>query len=153
MGKPMLFAFALGAALDAYAALEPEPICWTAGSKADQGSDYCRSCAERRVWASFAAVPSPGGLFVDGGWGGDESDGCAHCADCDCILDYYLTDFGVESELEHFHGRRLGAPVSRETAFHIARVIEAAPENERTLRLARRAVAKIPTELEAGSNG
>ncbi|GAF99040.1 unnamed protein product, partial [marine sediment metagenome] len=42
------------------------------------------------------------GVFVDGGWGGMDEDGCVFCEICEARLDASLTQYGVESEVDHF---------------------------------------------------
>lgn len=90
--------------------------CWLGGNGADQGPSYCRECAQKRVDAGEAE-------FVDGGWD-QENDGCCHCEDCGRLLDYTLTDYGVEEELEHFRGDRMRRAISPEQAYHLARLLE-----------------------------
>lgn len=119
--------------LQRYAGIDPPYPCWLGGDRADPGPDYCRECATERVKAGF-------GEFVDGGYDAAEAEHCCHCEGCGKLLDYFLTDYGVRDEMQHFHGRRLRSPLDREEAFHIARILEAAPNDKAVLRLGRRAL-------------
>lgn len=87
---------------------------WLGG--ADQGPSYCFDCATKKVEAGDAE-------FVDGGWQ-QEDDTCRHCEDCGRLLEYSLTNEGVESELEHFTGARFDRVIGPELAYHLARVLE-----------------------------
>lgn len=55
----------------------------------------------------------------------------------------FLTDYGVDAELEHFRTVRFRKPLNREAAFHISRIIDAAPDNLKAQSLARRALAAV----------
>lgn len=123
-------------ALEDFADLDPPYQRWLAGDHADAGPSYCQECAEK-------AVAAGDGEFVDGGWPGDQSDTCEHCESCGCLLHYCLTDYGVESELAHFAEFPPKAPISRELAYHAARVIEAAPDNDQAISLAKLTLAEI----------
>lgn len=114
------------------------------------GSSYCGPCAKAELAKQKSinrnAVKRKAskrvGFFVDGGWGSHEEDGCCHCETCGCLLAYVLTDYGVESELDHYSDTPF-PPVSETEAYHIARIVWGAPTDERVLELARRAVAAI----------
>lgn len=88
---------------------------WLGGDGADQGPSYCRECAQ-------AHVDNGDAEFIDGGYQQD-NDGCCHCEDCGRLLDYTLTDYGVEEELEHFKGDRMRRVVSPELAYHLTLVL------------------------------
>jgi hypothetical protein len=122
-------------ALYARAAMEPDFPCWLVGE--DESIDYCIQCAQRRH-------ASGEGECIGGGWGPAEGDTCVHCNDCGAVLSYWLTTYGVESELEHFRWKRFRNPIGPEEAFHLARLIDSAPMDRRVKRLALRA-AKAPT--------
>ncbi len=105
------------ARLNALAAAAEVPYPhWLGGDEADQGPSYCAECAHEQVVAGNAE-------FVDGGWPQD-NDGCCHCEDCGRLLDYTLTDYGVQEEMEHFKGSALVAPIEPELAYHLARLLE-----------------------------
>ena len=135
--------------LDQYAQLDPPYPCWLSGEAdvcwigsekpprtADNGLNYCLQCAEKRLAAGE-------GEFIDGGYGAMEEDTPCHCEDCGALLDYTLTDYGVDYELEHFNTVRFRGDLSRDDAFAIARMIGANPTQE-VVRLARRALRHIP---------
>ena len=122
--------------LEAYAGLEPPYQHWLAGEGSDAGPSYCRPCADK-------AVANGEGEFVDGGFPGAEDDTCQHCEICGCLLHYSLTDYGVAQELEHFAESPPETPVSKEDAYHIARLLVAAPDNPEIITLARLALAEI----------
>ncbi|WP_339829429.1 hypothetical protein [uncultured Arenimonas sp.] len=108
------------------------------GSPADQGPSYCFDCASARVSAGEAN-------FVDGGWPQD-NDGCCHCEDCGRLLDYTLTEYGVESELEHFRGTRFRRAINPELAYHLARLLEHHDDQPQVLKLlprVRRALSRM----------
>jgi hypothetical protein len=42
--------------------------------------------------------------------GADEWDGCLHCAQCGWHLNMFLTDHGIDSELEHFESCGINTP-------------------------------------------
>jgi hypothetical protein len=125
-------------ALDSYANIDPPYPCWLGGDNVDAGELYCRPCAEKVVADGKAE-------FVDGGYAHQTEDCCAHCHTCGQVLDYFLTEAGVGYELDHFSSVRFRSPLSRDDAFHVARVVEAAPDDPAAVRLAKRAVAKIPS--------
>lgn len=105
--------------LNAIAAIADVPYPhWLGGDEADQGPSYCNDCAQKQVVAGNAE-------FVDGGWP-QENDGCCHCEDCGRLLDYTLTDYGVQAEMEHFQGGIPAESIEPETAYHLARLLEQA---------------------------
>lgn len=63
--------------------------------KYDGGFSFCRDCI-------LALLPNMDlGEDYDGGFL-CESDGCEHCEKCGKLLQYTLTDYGVDGELNHF---------------------------------------------------
>lgn len=124
--------------LERYSGIEPAPLCWLGGDEVDQGPSYCPDCADKHVQAGRAS-------FVDGGWPSSGEDGCIHCYDCGCILDYSLTPSGVSEELFHFASVRFRGRLSKERAFHIARLLDAAPSDGDVIRLGQRALRRIAT--------
>ncbi len=120
--------------LEAYAGIDPPAICWLSP---DNGKTYCEECAEEQV-NYFGS-----GTFVDGGWAGQDSDCCIHCATCGRALDYWLTTAGVANELAHFHSVRFPKPLSRDDAFHVARLLGSAPDDMEVIAVARRAIRAI----------
>lgn len=116
--------------LETFAALDPPYQRWLAGDNADAGPSYCQPCAEK-------AVAAGKGEFVDGGFPGGEDDNCQHCDTCGCLLDYTLNDHGVSVELDHFAEHPPEAPISKELAYHVARVLDSATDNPEAIQLAR----------------
>ncbi|HDS1633519.1 TPA: hypothetical protein QEL43_003182 [Stenotrophomonas maltophilia] len=93
----------------------PPYQCWLGGDDTDQGVSYCRDCAQKEVDAGRAE-------FVDGGWSQD-NDCPASCETCRAQLQYDLTEYGIEQELEGMMKYRLRAPVTPEAAYAIAQVL------------------------------
>lgn len=110
---------ARSALINALGEFDPPYEYWLGGDDVDQGPSYCTQCAEKQVTAGNAQ-------FVDGGWL-TEHDGCCHCDTCGQLLDYTLTDHGVESEIYHFAENPPGT--DSETIFHLLRLLEAAPDD------------------------
>ena len=140
-------AFDMAGMLESYAGFDPDPPYWFYGSRIDYEGFYCWTCAEIAVFCGLAEG-------VDGGWSGQsESDTCMHCVGCDDPLYYWLSEYGVEYELGHFQRYTSIRPLSRETAFHIARLVESAKDLDvalhSALRLGRRATWAIPREARA----
>lgn len=132
--------------LDGFAGLNPPYQRWLGGDKADAGPSYCQSCAEKAVAADL-------GEFVDGGWPcQSEDDTCQHCETCGCLLDYTLNGYGVSAELDHFSEYPPKAPISKELAYHVARVLEGAPENVDAQILARLTLAEISITTSAAED-
>lgn len=122
--------------LDAYAGLSPDYPHWLSGGDGDPSELYCATCAEMEVAEGHADE-------IDGGWGPEDADYCCHCERCGVVLDYNLTAHGVARELEHFRANPVSSPLSKDDAFHIARVVEGAPDNAEVLRIAEGAIAAI----------
>ncbi len=75
-----------------------EPEHWI--HNADEGLSYCYECCEKEVKRLLKENPD-GEYCVDGGWG-TEGDSTPFCEICGKLLENSLTDYGCESELEHF---------------------------------------------------
>jgi hypothetical protein len=75
----------------------------------DQGQSFCWGCADLLVKTvntvlsiyPMGAERDEEKAFVDGGWGSD-ADGSESCERCGCVLDVSYTDYGFESEFDHF---------------------------------------------------
>ena len=82
--------------------VESETEHWISG--ADESLSYCYDCAFKEVEQLLKKNPS-GEYIVDGGWG-IEGDSTPFCEICDKLLENTLTDYGCESEVDHFldHG-------------------------------------------------
>lgn len=143
--KPVRDSWELIRALESFANLSPDSVYWLGGDKADQGLSFCRGCAEKRV-------AKGDGEFADGGWGSQENDGCCHCEDCGCLLQYSLTDYGVSEELGHFTENPPTSPLTPDVAYHIARIVEAAPDGNEAAALAELAIDCIVTPAKRGKS-
>ena len=102
----------------------------------DCGYTYCHKCA-------VMALTSRPGAELDGGFS-CEGDSSEYCETCGKLLDYTLTDYGASVEIDHFSKVRFRAPLSRDDAYCIARMFGANPDDETALKVARRAISKIP---------
>lgn len=105
-------------------------------SNDDCGYSYCRACALKALAAKPCAE-------LDGGFH-CEGDSSEHCETCGKLLDYTLTNSGASAEIDHFSKARFRAPLNRDEAYYVARMLGADTENEEAIKIARRAVAKIP---------
>lgn len=112
---------------------------WVADGN-DDGNDggvYCRD------HAVVAVAKAGGDAILDGGWS-LESDGCRHCETCSRVLQYSLTNYGIDSEISHFLGNQPTKPLGEEEAYHIERILCAAPDNPDALQVAEMAVGAMP---------
>jgi len=94
---------------------ELEYLHWVSSGYGD-GFVYCFECCDKEVEKVNKELIAKGeividedgdicagdGAFVDGGWSGIEEDGCAFCEGCNKRLEVSLTQYGVESEVDHF---------------------------------------------------
>ena len=120
--------------LDAYAAVPDAPYWLERSNKSSE--TFCYGCAQKEL----AKYPD---ALLGGGYGGEE-DGCLHCETCGALLDYTLTNYGADSEIVHFRTVRFRSPLSREEAYHVARMLAGAEDDPEAIRIAARAVKKIP---------
>ena len=77
---------------------ELEDLHWVHGD--DEGISYCYDCAVKKVEEIKLKEPESD-VCVDGGWGTEE-DGTESCDTCGKPLDCSFTDYGSESEVDHF---------------------------------------------------
>jgi hypothetical protein len=100
---------------------DAKPLHWVCGG--DEGLNYCDVCAEKKA-AQLKAENPEGNYDVGGGWGGNEEDGCAHCETCGTLLGYSLTDYGRDSELDHYarHMKRKGG-MPPDEAYHLVTML------------------------------
>lgn len=81
-----------------------EALYWVAFADGE-GDHYCYDCCEKEVDKINKESVSKGEepeAIIDGGWGGIDEDGTTFCYGCDVRLDASLTQYAVESEVEHF---------------------------------------------------
>ena len=80
------------------AKISSEPEHWISGP--DGGASYCLECCEKEI--EKLSRENPGEDYcVDGGWC-IEGDFTPFCEICQKLLVNTLTDYGCESEVEHF---------------------------------------------------
>jgi hypothetical protein len=101
-------------------------------------TDFCRGCAEKRHAEAVAKDPQNADDYhLSGAYYAQESDSCRHCADCDAVLDYSLTEHGFASELEHFESTYIkeGEPltIDVEIGWHLHALFEAWGEHYGTI--------------------
>lgn len=111
----------------------------------DEGHEYCLQCAEGLL--RTALVHLSGDKRDEHRVSSTElhhEDTCKHCLICGALLDYALNDIGVASELDHYLMHPLSRDLRPGDAFHIARMLEAAPADRTVLRIARQALRQIP---------
>jgi hypothetical protein len=126
-----------------YADIHPEPGYWFETEDGGDGDDYCLKCVKEK----------DAGRGKYSGYGcSSEHDGCLHCSKCGKLLDYVLTDYGAEEELNHFRAVkfRRNKPLDRETAYHLARLIAAKEGDLEVIWIAARAIRcmkRIPAAL------
>ena len=80
------------------ASVESFPEHWISGH--DEGQSYCYECAEKKV-AELLALEPLADYRVGGGYG-SSGDSTPCCETCQKLLENSLTDYGCESELDHF---------------------------------------------------
>lgn len=121
---------------DEYAALNPEPEYWLDFEDGGDGNGHCLRCIKKL---------DAGRNKYTGSGGSTEEDGCLHCGTCGKILDYTLTDHGALEELAHFMTVkfRRNKPLDRNTAYHLARLIEAKENDMDVIRIAARAIRSM----------
>lgn len=98
---------------------------WIGGSD-NEGSNYCEKCGLEKIAGLYAEwAHTDKEFFLDGGWEAHEADSCVHCEVCHALLEYTLTKYGVDSELDHYsrHMPRKGV-LSQEEAYHIVAALE-----------------------------
>lgn len=119
---------------DKYADLQPEDPHWICDGADDESHDYCRKCAKAKI-----EKDGKGQLNMSVA---PESDSCIHCEECGKLLDYCLTNFGADAELDHFRAIkfRRNKPLDRETAYHLARMLAAKGDDFEAIEIAARAI-------------
>ena len=113
---------------------EPEKLHWVESEykDVDESEDRCYECAKKKAEELTERLKVK--VFVSGG-SLQESDTCAHCQDCGELLEYTLTDCGVESELDHYLAEDSEIDFDREEAYHLLNVLECYPHSEHNKRI------------------
>jgi hypothetical protein len=112
--------------LERYSGIEPPDAYWLE----DTGSGEWLNCAEYCLPCAKKVQGRRKTLYLSGGAGWIESESCVHCAKCGKLLGYTLLKHGVLSELQHFTANPPAAPLRKEEAYHIARVLDCAWDEE-----------------------
>lgn len=117
----------------------------------DEGHEYCEACARALLEKALPLLPeNEREDHRVSATTCDSEDTCKHCMICGALLDYGLNDTGAEIELEHYEAELPNRDtLSAGDAFHIARIVEAAPKDDAVLAMARMAMAKIPQPASA----
>jgi hypothetical protein len=94
----------------------PEPPHWLINHpEYDQGSSFCWSCVKELISNPVAGDNWDGGFCC-------EEDECEHCEKCGKLLEYTLTDYGVDEELEHFTEYPPENLDDADECYHLARI-------------------------------
>lgn len=114
--------------------LDPAPCHWL---NSDATYSYCWPCARQTRWEEMGNVgPAPFETAwyyrdpieenirsgIDGGFDSSPSDSPESCEVCGCTLRHTLTDYGVESELDHFAEHPGFQVVRDEDSYVISRI-------------------------------
>lgn len=91
------------------------------------GADWCAECVDEAV--GRMNIYTPAGEYEavanDASW---PVDSCKHCAECGHVLEYSLTDSGVNDEIAHFvENPSRGTP---EESYHVLEVLNAAVDGD-----------------------
>ena len=81
------------------------------GVDVDEAQNFCWNCAKKIVVSldalhgrerdEYSFQSGSYDVFIDGGWGHDQ-DGMEFCEKCGVLLENSYTDYGFESELDHY---------------------------------------------------
>jgi hypothetical protein len=119
----------------------------------DEGLSFCRECAEKKIVELLAAEPDAE-YMLGGGWV-TEGDSQAFCETCQRALENSFTDYGAETEIDHFEEYDFDFN-SPEDCYAMERVIYALGSGNEELqqrldRLALTILAKheVPTALDS----
>lgn len=116
----------------------------------DEAHEYCEGCADTLLATVLPLLAadqrdrhrvSSTDLHAE--------DTCKHCMICGALLDYALNENGVASERDHYEAVGGSGQLLPGDAFHIARMVEAAPADPSVLRIARAALRRIPKAATA----
>lgn len=100
---------------------------WFIHNAGGEDRTFCFECGEkRRLELIVENKDNPKELdhlgSLDGGFS-QESDSCVHCETCGHILSYSLTNYGAESEWDHFltNGVHIDSP---DVGYHILAILD-----------------------------
>lgn len=115
----------------------------------DEAHLWCEECADKMLARAHALMDeeSREDHFVCAVNATGE-DSPARCSSCGAVLDHTLSSYGVASELDHYRANPIKSPISGGEAWEIARIIEAAPDDEEALALGRAALKSLWIERE-----
>lgn len=120
----------------------------------DEAHEYCETCADALLAKVLPLLPedqredhrvSATEL--------DHEDTSKNCMICGALLNYALNECGVSSELDHYGAYPPTTDLRPGDAFHIARMLEAAPANQSVLRLGEAAIKLMPGHHGAPAPG
>ncbi|MFT3992509.1 MAG: hypothetical protein QM680_14000 [Luteolibacter sp.] len=86
----------------------------------DEGQSFCRECAEKKIEELLAEKPEAD-ICLDGGWG-IEGDSLEFCETCSRRLWNSLTQYGCESEVDHFEDNGFD-PADDDDCYSMERVV------------------------------
>ena len=107
---------------------KPKPLHWIDGE--DDGDDYCLECCK----AAVAKLHKAGNVeaSVGGGYGSEE-DGSRVCHGCGALLEFTLTSYGAQSELDHYAGH--GIDADPDSAYCALAMVESGACNDKLARV------------------
>ena len=109
---------------------EPEQCCWLVDEHGNDSDDsYCYDCIK-----SIVPEPEYGENFSRAGYAFDY-DNPQRCEACGKVLDYTLTDYGIEMELDHWSEYPPENFNDRRECFELARVAGGLSTDEQRLKL------------------
>ncbi|WIW89594.1 hypothetical protein K3M67_06445 [Sphingobium sp. V4] len=116
----------------------------------DEAHEYCRACADALLAKVLPLLPED--ERDDHRVSATElnhEDTPKNCMICGALLDYALNEYGVATELNHYRAYPLTGDLHPGDAFHIARMLEAAPNDRAVLRFGRNAIKSLPVTAGA----
>ena len=111
----------------------------------DEAHEYCETCADALLAKVLPLLPED--QREDHRVSATElhhEDTSKNCMICGALLDYALNECGVASELDHYRAYPPAGKLHPGDAFHIARMLEAAPANRAVVRLGKAAIHHLP---------
>ena len=115
----------------------PEPPYWfhnhedeVPDNLPDEAESLCYKCIHKLL--PIAKI----GHHFGGGYC-NPSDGCVHCVECGVLLQYELTDYGLENELSHWEDCPPDKNSNGDEYYHLARIAGGVHSDKRKSRLAK----------------